>query len=92
MVERGAKGQDKIRLFRGKGCTACKGMGYQGRIGIHEILEVTNEIRELIMQDANADTIQAKAITQGMTTMLDDAFDKALAGITTIEEILRVIK
>lgn len=92
VVERGAKGQPQIRLFRGQGCEACKGMGYQGRIGIYEVLEITDEIRDLIMQGADADTIQTKAIAQGMTTMLDDAFSKAMIGTTTIEEILRVIK
>ncbi|MBI5413185.1 type II/IV secretion system protein [Candidatus Peregrinibacteria bacterium] len=92
VVERGAKGQPKVRLFKGRGCEACKGMGYQGRVGIHEVMEMTKDMRELIMQGANADMLQAKAISEGMTTMLDDAFEKALAGTTTIEEILRVIK
>lgn len=92
VVERGVRGQKKITLFRGKGCEACKGMGYQGRVGIHEVMEITDGLRELIMQGANADAIQAKAILEGMTTMFDDAFNKALAGITTTEEILRVIK
>lgn len=92
IVDRNVKGHGKIRLFRGEGCRACKNTGYQGRIGIHEVMEITDELRELIMGNADADTIQAKAIAQGMTTMFDDAIAKAIAGITTIEEIFRVIK
>ncbi len=83
--------EGKIKLFRGKGCPNCKNTGYHGRIGIFEVLEMTDEIRALIMRRAAADTIRAKAIEQGMTTMFDDAFKKAAAGLTTVEEIARVI-
>ena len=64
--------------------------GYKGRIGIHEVLEVTPEIRNMIIKGATADEIEKQAKEQGMTTMLEDGFIKAAQGITSIEEILRV--
>lgn len=64
--------------------------GYQGRIGIHEVLEVTPAIKELLMKNANADEIEAEAKRNGMMTMLEDGIFKAAQGITTIEEVFRV--
>lgn len=77
-------------FFEGKGCNVCED-GYEGRIGIYEVLEVTNNIRESIMKRVNSSIIQDEAIKEGMTTMLEDGFNKALEGITTIEEVLRII-
>ena len=85
-------GKEKIRIYKGKGCEKCKNTGYHGRIGIFEILEMTEEIQSLIMHRADANSIRQKAIEQGMTTMFDDAVSKALAGKITIDEIIRVIK
>ncbi|MFA6918590.1 MAG: GspE/PulE family protein [Patescibacteria group bacterium] len=86
------KGQDikSILFFRGKGCQQCGNNGYKGRIGIYEILEVNEEISELILQKASRDKLEAAALESGMTTILQDGFIKAKAGITTIEEVLRV--
>lgn len=78
------------RLYRGKGCDLCYGTGYEGRIGIFEVLEITEEIRRLIMRRANSEEIRAAAIAAGMTTMFHDGVHKALQGLTTIEEVLRV--
>jgi len=78
-------------LYAGEGCKECDNSGYRGRIGIYEVLEVTDNIRAAIMQRKNASDIRDVAVKEGMTTMLEDGFNKALAGITTIEEILRVI-
>ena len=78
-------------FYQGKGCNKCDGSGYFGRIGIHEVLEIDDNIRKAIINKADASEIQRLAIKNGMTPMLDDGFQKALAGITTIEEILRVI-
>ena len=64
--------------------------GYQGRIGIHEVLQVTSTIKDLIMRNADADTINEEAKRAGMMTMLEDGIFKATQGITTIEEVLRV--
>jgi len=65
--------------------------GYSGRVGIFEVLPVTETIKELIMKGATADTIQQQAQTEGMRTMVEDGFIKAVQGVTTIEEVLRVI-
>lgn len=80
------------KFYKGKGCPTCDDSGYKSRIGIHEVLFVDDEIREAVMRRANATEIQKIAIKNGMRTMLEDAFQKAAQGLTTIEEILRVIK
>jgi len=64
--------------------------GYKGRIGIFEVLEVTDSIKELIIKEASSDEIHQQAVREGMLTMLEDGFIKAAQGITSIEEILRV--
>jgi len=87
-------GLDKkgIRLYRGKGCELCHGTGYEGRIGIFEVLEMNENIRQLIMSRADSDTLRAEAIKSGMTTMFYDGVDKIIQGITTLEEVLRATK
>lgn len=79
-------------FYAGKGCKVCNNTGYTGRIGIREVLEVTKDIRELIMTRANAQILRDAAIKNGMKTMLDDGLEKARQGITTLEEILRIIR
>ncbi len=83
---------DEIRFYKGKGCEHCNRSGYTGRIGIFEVLEVIDSIKELILVRADADKIKKQAIENGMTTMLEDGFGKVVSGLTTIEEVLRVIK
>lgn len=78
-------------FYQGKNCKACGDSGYRGRIGIYEVLEVTDAIRQAIMERKNAVEIRELAVREGMTTMIVDGFNKALKGITTIEEVLRVI-
>ncbi len=72
-------------------CTKCHD-GYKGRVGIYEVLEITDEIRALITKGASIDDMQAKAIALGMTTLVEDGFIKAVQGMTTIDEVLRVSK
>jgi general secretion pathway protein E len=74
----------------GEGCPACKQTGYRGRTGIHELLVIDDEIRNLIMKNADAATIRREATGKGMDTLRQDGADKVMAGVTTIEEILRV--
>ncbi len=76
---------------KGKGCDACKGSGYRGRICINEVLVGTPAVREAILRKASSEEIRSIAIRDGMTTMLDDGCDKVRAGLTTIEEVLRVV-
>lgn len=82
---------DHRDFFVGKGCDACNGVGYKGRMGIYEILEMNDFIREAVMRHADAGEIKKIAVKNGMTTLLEDGFKKALDGLTTIEELLRVI-
>jgi type IV pilus assembly protein PilB len=76
----------------GPGCETCGGAGYQGRIGIYEVLEVDQQISKMIVGRGTADDIQMAAVRAGMLTMQQDGFVKALMGKTTIEEILRVTR
>jgi general secretion pathway protein E len=77
-------------LFHGKGCDECRGTGYRGRIGIYELLRVTESIRSLIVRKAPAAEIRREAIAQRMVTLREDGWARACAGLTTIAEILRV--
>jgi type II secretory ATPase GspE/PulE/Tfp pilus assembly ATPase PilB-like protein len=79
------------QFYKGTGCAECDNTGYRGRIGIFELLEIDDKIREAIMKRENASVIENIAIQNGMTPMLEDGFRKAIEGKTTIEEILRVI-
>ncbi len=80
-------------LYRGRGCQSCGNSGYKGRIGIFEVLNVDEEIRKLIIgQDFSLDNLNALARKKGMITMFEDGLQKAATGITTVEEVLRVIR
>ena len=82
----------KYTIFKGAGCKICHNTGYAGRIGIFEILEISKKIKALIVGKANSEMIAKQAITDGMTTMLDDGLIKVKKGLTTLEEVLRVTK
>ncbi|MDA0207843.1 MAG: GspE/PulE family protein [bacterium] len=82
----------ELRLFHAKGCPVCGQTGFRGRVGIFEILEVTDAVRVAIMQQKNSDEIQEVAIQEGMVTMLQHGVEQALAGVTALEEVLRVTK
>lgn len=75
----------------GEGCSECDGTGYKGRVGIHEVLDVDDAIRQLILNHADASQIKQSALKNGMITMLEDGMRKAQEGITTIEEVARII-
>jgi type IV pilus assembly protein PilB len=83
---------EDMEFYRGKGCKTCNEEGYKGRMGIYEVLEVTDEIKKLISQNVTAGEIEEKAIEEGMNTMMVDGFIKALEGFTSLEEVLRVTK
>ena len=84
--------KNTVRLFRGKGCPVCQETGYLGRIGIFEILEISEPIKKLVMEKTNASKIRDQAIESGMVTMLEDGLEKVQNAITTIEEILRAVR
>ena len=79
-----------VPFFRPKAGRTCPD-GYKGRVGIYELLPVTETIKQLIVQRATSDQIQERAISEGMVTMIEDGFIKAAQGVTSIEEVLRVI-
>lgn len=81
-----------LLFYRGKGCKQCNNEGYKGRIGIYEILEVTHDIADLILNKCTTEDLRRAAQKQGMLSMAEDGFIKAKYGITTIEEVLRVTK
>jgi len=81
-----------LTLYRPAGCAECGGSGYHGRTSIFEVLTVDDEIRRLILRHAETNELQRAAVAQGMRTMYDDGMTKALAGETTVEEVLKVTR
>ncbi|MEN9341898.1 MAG: hypothetical protein RIQ54_154 [Candidatus Parcubacteria bacterium] len=80
-------------LYRGKGCNSCGGTGYRGRIGIYEAIEVNDSIKTIIAATAfDPEALRKAARTNGTTTMFEDGLEKAQVGVTSLEEVLRVIK
>jgi type II secretory ATPase GspE/PulE/Tfp pilus assembly ATPase PilB-like protein len=79
-------------LMRGVGCRTCRNTGYRGRVGVYELLEMSDALRELIMQRKNAHEIASRARADGhLATLREDGFAKARAGVTTIAEVLRAL-
>ena len=87
-----SNGNPVISLYRGSGCDRCGGSGYSGRIGIFEVLDVNEKISRMIMEDVTAQDIEEEARKYGMISMIQDGYLKALEGLTSIEEVLRVSK
>ncbi|HEX2100235.1 MAG TPA: type II/IV secretion system protein, partial [Candidatus Synoicihabitans sp.] len=81
------EGLTDVHFYRGRGCTACRGTGYKGRIAFHELLIVTEEIRGLIAEGRTVRDISAAATRVGYRTLRYDGLKKVLLGLTTIEEI-----
>ena len=86
------KPEEALHFYRGKGCSACQGTGYQGRIGIFEVMEIDDALRQAISQSKDADVIKGLAEEKGMSGMLEDGLEKVKLGITTIDEVLGATK
>jgi type IV pilus assembly protein PilB len=84
------KDNNEVKLYKGKGCNECGSTGYMGRMGIYETLTISEKISALVLQSADSGTIEKQAISEGMITMKQDGYLKALQGVTTIEEVIRV--
>lgn len=80
----------EIKFYRGKGCLECSNSGYLGRVGIFEVLPVSERIARLVLENSDSQTIEKQAILEGMITMKQDGYLKVLQGVSTIEEVLRV--
>ena len=86
----GAGPAEKVTLYKGSGCSYCNHSGYMGRMAIHEVMVVSSHIRTLITRRASYDELTAAARAEGMITMRQDGLAKALQGLTTVEEVMRV--
>ena len=85
------QGEEKVVVYHGTGCPHCHGSGYWGRTGLFEVLEVNDSIRDLINQGAPDSTIKIAAVDLGMRTLAEDGIEKVLGGVTTLDEVNRVI-
>ena len=79
-------------LHKGVGCPACANTGFRGRIGLYEVMQMTEEVERLTVERASADAIKAVAVQQGMMTLRDDGLEKVRMGLTSLEEVARVVK
>src|SRR6188508_1095543 len=78
-----------FKLFKGRGCGVCNGTGYKGRVGLYEVMEISDGIRDIIMSGGTAVEIKRKALEEGMLTLRMSGLEKIRNGVTTIEEVLR---
>lgn len=83
------KEAEQIKCYKGRGCQTCNGTGFKGRVGLYEVMEITDELRELIIIGASAIELRKKAIELGMITLRESGLCKIRQGITTIEEVVR---
>ena len=79
----------KLATYRGKGCPTCNGTGYKGRVGLYEVMEINDDLRELILIGASSLELKKKAIEHGMITLRASGLQKLRDGVTTLEEVLR---
>ena len=91
LIEVGVSAEEAstLKTFKGAGCSTCNNTGYKGRIGLYEVMEITDEIRELILIGASALELRKKAIEDGMITLRESGMHKIRAGVTTLEEVVR---
>ena len=91
LIEVGVSPEDAstLKTFKGAGCSTCNNTGYKGRIGLYEVMEVTDEIRELILIGASALELRKKAVEDGMITLRESGMRKIRSGVTTLEEVVR---
>jgi type IV pilus assembly protein PilB len=78
-----------IQLYKGRGCDACNNRGYKGRVGLYEIMVVSEDIRELILSGASAIELRRKSVEEGMIGLRQSGLQKIRDGATTIEEVVR---
>jgi type IV pilus assembly protein PilB len=80
---------NSVKVYHGKGCQICNGSGYKGRAGLYEVMEITDELRELILVGASALELKKKSLEMGMITLRRSGLIKCAAGVATLEEVLR---
>src|SRR5437867_4305808 len=79
----------RVKLYKGRGCPVCNSTGYKGRVGLYEVLEITDEIREMILCGASSLELKNKALEQGMISLRKSGLRKIKEGLTTVEEVVR---
>jgi type II secretory ATPase GspE/PulE/Tfp pilus assembly ATPase PilB-like protein len=84
------RGPVPSRLYTAVGCQACGGTGYRGRTVLHEVMTVSPKLREILLQHPSSSTVEQAAREQGMNSLLETGLAKAAAGVTSLEEVLRV--
>ena len=91
LVQAGFSPEDaeSVAPMRGTGCEKCNNTGYKGRVGLYEVMEVTDELRELVLVGASALELRRKAIDEGMITLRQSGLRKVRDGLTTVEEVAR---
>lgn len=91
LMEIGFKADEchQLKTYKGRGCQTCNGTGYKGRVGLYEVMEVTDDIRELILIGASSLELRKRAIDDGMLTLRESGLHKIRSGVTTIEEVVR---
>ncbi len=91
LIDAGMTAQEAstAKVYKGRGCNTCNNRGYKGRVGLYEVMEITDPVRELILTGASALELKKKAIEQGMITLRRSGLTKAMAGMTTLEEVIR---
>jgi type IV pilus assembly protein PilB len=92
LVEKHFGKGSKADVWAAQGCPVCQHTGYTDRIGIHEVLLVDDDIRQAVVDHKDAETIQDMSVSRGMTTMIEDGLRKVASGVTSLEEVLRVVK
>ena len=80
---------NRLKLFKGKGCTVCNNTGYKGRLGLYEVMEISDSLREMILCGASALELRKKSIEEGMLSLRGSGLQKLRDGVTTVEEVLR---
>ncbi|HKP10928.1 MAG TPA: ATPase, T2SS/T4P/T4SS family, partial [Blastocatellia bacterium] len=78
-----------LSLLKGRGCDACNGTGYKGRVGLYEVMEITDALRELILVGGSGLELRRRAMAEGMQTLRQSGLEKVRAGLTTVEEVTR---
>jgi type IV pilus assembly protein PilB len=91
LVANGFEAPEGIIAYEAGGCVRCGGSGYRGRIGIYELMPVSDDVRRLVLDKASADELRACARHEGMRTMREDGFEKVKRGVTSVGEVLRVL-
>jgi type IV pilus assembly protein PilB len=91
LVDNGFSAEDGFEAFEPGGCVRCGGTGYKGRVGLYEIMEMTDGLRRLVLQKSSADDLRELARIEGMRTLREDGLEKIRSGQTSVAEVLRVV-